>query len=155
MLRFELPRLQPLVLYDVSPEDMDRYSNGREYVSSVNEGVRLLTSHTKASDKITTLDMTNPFTFALAREPVRGGIAAASYGFTLNSSHHPSFERFFGDTTVLMVPKYPASPPIFYDGFRKIYEPALREEFHLEAESSRWWLYRRTANSFALIHSKV
>ena len=35
ILRFESPRLHPLILYD-PPNDIDRYSNGREYVSSLN-----------------------------------------------------------------------------------------------------------------------
>ena len=44
-----------------------------------------------------------------------------------------------------MVPKRPALAPVFYDGYRKIYQPALEREFRLEAESSQWWLYRRMA----------
>ncbi len=144
-LRFESPRLHALVLYDISPNDMDRYSNGSEYIASVNEGMRLLAANTMDSDKITTLDLANPFPFAMNRMPVRGGIAAASYGFTLNDLHHPSEERFFGDSEVVMEPKYPASPPMFYDGFLKIYEPALHRDFRLQAENARWRLYRRAA----------
>jgi hypothetical protein len=147
--------LHPLILYDVPPKDIDRYSNGREYVSSLNDGIRLLAAHTRPDEKIAALDMFNPFSYALGREPIRGGIAAAAYRYTLDDRHHPSPSRFFADAAVVMVPKYPASLPIFYDGYRKIYEPALAKEFRLEAESSRWWLYRRAARQDASSASSV
>ena len=67
----------------------------------------------------------------------------AAYRYTLDDTHHPSPARFFGDAAVVMVPKYPASPPIFFDGYQKIYQPAIEREFRLEAESARWKLYRR------------
>jgi len=143
VLRFESPRLRPLVLYDLPAGDIDRYSNGREYVASLNDGMRLLAAYTGPMDKVATLDMFNPFAYALDREPIRGGIAAAAYRYTLDDHHHPSPARFFGDAAVVMVPKYPASPAMFFDGYRKIYQPAMEREFRLEAESARWKLYRR------------
>jgi hypothetical protein len=148
VLRFESPRLHSLVLYDAPPHDIDTYSNGREYVASLNDGMRLLAAHTRPVDKVATLDMFNPFAYALDREPIQGGIAAAAYRYTLDDRNHPSPDRFFGDAAVVMIPKRPASPPLFYDGYRKIYEPAIEREFRLEAESPRWWLYRRVAPQF-------
>jgi hypothetical protein len=145
VLRFESPRLRPLVLYDSDIVAVDKYSNGREYVGSLNDGIRLLLAHTGPNDKVANLDMFNPFAYALGREPIRGGIAAAAYRYTLDERHHPSPARFFADAAVVMVPKRPATPPEYYDGYRKIYQPALEREFRLEAESSRWWLYRRVA----------
>jgi hypothetical protein len=44
---------------------------------------------------------------------------------------------------------------MFYDGYRKIYGPALAKKFRLEAESSRWWLYRRAARQDASSASSV
>jgi hypothetical protein len=160
VLRFESPRLRPLVLYDLPAGDIDRYSNGREYVASLNDGMRLLAAHTGPKDKVTTLDMFNPFAYALDREPIRGGIAAAAYRYTLDDNHHPSPARFFGDAAVIMVPKYPASPAIFFEGYQKIYQPAIEREFRLEAESARWKLYRRVTPqgsyaAFALDHRGV
>jgi hypothetical protein len=149
LLRFESPRLRALVLYDTALDDIDRYSNGREYVASVNDGMRLLVANTRPSDKVATLDMFNPFAYALGREPIRGGIAAAAYRYTLDDRNHPSPARFFGDAAVVMVPKYPAAPPIFFDGYRDIYQPAIEREFYLEAESSRWRLYRRVTQQSA------
>jgi hypothetical protein len=145
ILRFESARLRPLVLYDTAPDDLDRFSTGHEYVASINDGMRLLASNTRADEKVTTLDMFNPFAYALGRKPIEGGIAAAAYRYTLDDRHHPSPARFFGDAVVVMVPKYPASQPLFFDGYRKIYEPAIEQGFRLQAESSRWRLYRRVA----------
>jgi hypothetical protein len=145
ILRFESPRLRPLVMYDADIVDVDKYSNGHEYVGSLNDGIRLLLARTGPNDKVANLDMANPFAYALGREPIRGGIASAGYRDTLDDRHHPSPARFFGDAAVVMIPKYPAEAPRFYDGYRKIYQPALERGFRLEAESSRWWLYRRVS----------
>ena len=147
MLRFESARLRPLVLYDAAPDDADRFSNGREYVASINDGMRLLAAQTSPAEKVATLDMFNPFAYAMGREPIAGGISSAAYRYTLDDRHHPSPERLFADAAVLMVPKYPASQPLFFDGYRKIYEPAIEQEFRLQAESSRWRLYRRVTGS--------
>jgi len=145
VLRFAFPRLHPLVLYDADIVAADKYANGREYVGSLNDGIRLLLAHTGPNDKVANLDMYNPFAFALGREPIRGGMADAVYRYTLDDRHHPSPARFFGDAAVVMVPKVPAEAREFYDGYRKIYQPALERDFRLEAESSRWWLYRRVS----------
>jgi hypothetical protein len=143
VLRFDSAKLRPLVLYDLSPNDIDRFSNGRQYVASINDGIQLLSVCTVGGEKVTTLDLFNPFAYALGRDPINGGIAAAAYRYFLDDQHHPSPERLFGDASVVMVPKYPAGPPLFYDGFFKIYEPALERDFRLQVESSRWRLYRR------------
>jgi hypothetical protein len=145
ILRFESPRLRPLVMYDADIVDVDKYSNGHEYVGSLNDGIRLLLARTGPNDKVANLDMANPFAYALGREPIRGGIASAAYHYTLDDLHHPSADRFFGDAAVVMVPKYPATFREFYDGYWNIYQPTLDRGFRLEAESSRWWLYRRVA----------
>jgi hypothetical protein len=145
ILRFESPRLRPLVLYDSDLVEVDKYANGHQYVSSLNDGIRLLLAHTGPNDKVANLDMVNPFAYALGREPIRGGIASAEYRYSLDERHHPSPDRFFADAAVVMVPKRPALAPVFYDGYRKIYQPALERDFRIEAESSQWWLYRRIA----------
>ncbi len=143
-LRFESARLRPLVLRTPA-DDPDNQSNGREYVHKVNDGIRLLTASTVPSEKITTVEMFEPFTYALDRVPIRGGIAAAAFRYTLDERHHPTAERLFGDAAVIMVPKRSATPPRFYTGFRAIYEPALQRDFRLAAESRDWWLYRRAS----------
>ena len=89
--------------------------------------------------------MFNPFAYALNRPPIRGGIAAAAYQYTINDGHHPSADRYFADADVLMVPKIPATAAVFYDGFKRIYDPAIEQMFVPAAESMSWRLYRRRA----------
>ena len=73
----------------------------------------MLAAHTRPDEKIATLDMFNPFAYALGREPIRGGIAAAAYRYTLDDRHHPSPSRLFADAAVVMAPKFPPRPPYF------------------------------------------
>lgn len=138
--RFAEGRLVPLVLYDGISEPA---SNGRQYTTYVNEGIRLLRKSTGSDETVLTMDMMNPFPFALGRRPAAGGIAAAAYRYTLSDTHRPSDERFFGAADVVMVPKRPASPGVYFDGFYRIYEPALHDRYRLAAESDMWYLYKR------------
>ena len=138
--RFTEPRLVPLILYDELSEPT---SNGRQYTTYVNGGIRLLRKSTGSDETVLTMDMMNPFSFALGRSPAVGGFAAAAYRYTLSDTHRPSDERFFGTADVVMVPKRPASPGVYFDGFYRIYEPALHDRFRLAAESDMWYLYKR------------
>ena len=138
--RFTEPRLVPLLLYDGLSEPS---SNGRQYVTYVNEGICLLRNNTSMDETVLSMDMVNPFPYALGRRPAVGGIAAAAYRYTLSDMYHPSDEKYFGTANVVMVPKRPALPEVYFDGFYGIYEPGLRDRFRLVAESNMWYLYRR------------
>lgn len=138
--RFAEPRLRSLLLYD---DEAEPKSNGKYYVRYVNSGMRLLRQNSGPTDTVLTMDMMNPFPYALGRMPPRGGIAAAAYDYTLSDSHRPSDERFFGDADVVMVPKHPASSRVMYLGLLRIYQAGLDSRFRLAAESDMWFLYRR------------
>ena len=138
--RFTEPRLVPLLLYDGLS---DPRSNGRQYVSYVNEGIYLLRNNTSVDETVLTMDMVNPFPYALGRKPAVGGIAAAAYRYTISDMYRPSDEKYFGTADVVMVPKQPALPERYFDGFYRIYEPGLRGRFRLVAESNVWYLYKR------------
>lgn len=138
--RFTEPSLATLLLYDNQAEPK---SNGRPYVDYVNNGTRLLREKTKPYETVLTMDMFNPFPFTLGRRPAIGGIAAAAYNYTLSDSHRPSDTTYFGNADIVMVPKQPVSPSRYYDGYFKMYEPALHDRFRLAAESQMWHLYRR------------
>jgi hypothetical protein len=138
--RFTEPRLVPLLLYDCFSEPQ---SNGRQYTTYVNEGISLLRENTRPGETMFTMDMMNPFPYAMGRRPAIGGIAAAMYRSTLSDNHRPSDDRFFGTVDIVMVPKQPASSPEYYAQFYKIYEPALHDRFRLAAESGMWYLYKR------------
>jgi hypothetical protein len=139
VLRFTAPNLQPLLLYDgANPR-----SNGRIYTTYVNDGVALLERETRPDERVQTMDMTNPFPYALERKPPRGGISAMAYHYTLSDHHRPSDDWYFGDADVVMVPKHPAIDDIYFTDFWKAYEPGLRQRFSLAAESDWWFLYKR------------
>jgi hypothetical protein len=52
-------------------------SNGRIYTTYVNDGVALLRRATSPSQTVLTMDVANPFPYALDRPPALGGIAAS------------------------------------------------------------------------------
>lgn len=138
--RFTEPRLATLLLYDNQAEPK---SNGSIYVDYINSGTRLLREKTEIYEKVLTMDMFNPFPYAIGRKPAVGGIAAVAYNYTLSDTYRPSDTAYFGNADIVMIPKQPASPSWFYDGYFRIYEPALHDRFHLVAESQKWYLYRR------------
>jgi hypothetical protein len=139
-VRFTEPRISPLIMYDGSVE---KSSNGSIYTNYVNDGVSLLRTNCNASDRVLTMDMVNPFPYVLGWQPPRGGIASTAFNYTISAKYRPSFDAYFGDTTVVMVPKKPALAPYFLDGFNAIYLPALRQRYRVAAESEWWWLYKR------------
>lgn len=138
--RFAEPRLRSLLLYD---DESEPKSNGRYYVRYVNSGMRMILQHSRPSDTVLTMDMMNPFPYALGRAAPRGGIAAAAYDYTLSDSHRPSDDRFFGDADVVMVPKHPSSPRVMSEGLLRIYQAGLQSRFRLAAESDMWLMYLR------------
>ncbi|HEY1220578.1 MAG: hypothetical protein ABSE42_08335 [Bryobacteraceae bacterium] len=139
VLRFTSPNLRALLLYDgANPR-----SNGRNYVTYVNDGVALLERETRRNETVLTMDMTNPFPYALERRPPRGGISATAYHYILGDGHRPSDDRYFGDADIVMLPKRPALDDVFYTDFLKAYKPGLEQRYSLAAESDWWLLYRR------------
>ena len=140
VLRFSEPRLFPLLLYDFPNS---KRNNGSQYTMYVNDGVTLLRKSSTANETVITMDMTNPFPYAMGRCPPIGGIAAAAYKYTLSDSHRPSDDKYFGTADIVMVPKHPAAHDIYYYGYYKIYEQGLKQRFYLAAESDLWYLYKR------------
>ncbi len=139
-VRFTEPHLYPLILYDTVSLQQ---SNGSIYTNYVNDGVMLLRRQCDSNDRVLTMDMVNPFPYALKWRPPRGGVAAVAFNYTLSASFRPSFDSYFGDATVVMVPKHPAQIPVYIDGFYNLYIPALLERYKLVSESDWFWLYKR------------
>lgn len=140
-LRFTTQSLKPLVLYDT--EGYHPRSNGLLYTTYVNDGVALLERVSRSDESVLTMDMVNPFPYAMWRRPPLGGIAAMAYHYTLSDGHRPSDDEYFGNADIVMVPKHHASEDVYYDDFWKTYEPGLRQRFQLIAESDWWMVYRR------------
>jgi hypothetical protein len=112
--RFTSADLQPLVLYDFRGAPQ---SNGAGFINYVNDGVALLTRTTRQDETIITIDMTNPFSYALERRPARAGIESPTYNFNIDDAHRPSDDRFFGNADIVMVPKRPAVDAPYFVGF--------------------------------------
>lgn len=138
--RFRAPGLASVILYDGFS---DPRSNGRQYVRYVNKGEALLRARLRPGEKVLNIDMMNPFPYTLGDAPPLGGVAAAAYKYMQSDDFHPSESAYFGNADVVMVPKHPSSPGVYYDGFYRIYEHALHERFTLVVETKRWYLYRR------------
>jgi hypothetical protein len=139
VLRFSSPNLKPLLLYDNGSSP----SEGRLFTASVNDGVALLQRETRPSETILTMDMTNPFPYAMERQPALGGIVAPTYHYSIDDKHRPSDDRYFGNADIVMVPKQSALDDYYYVDFYKAYEPALKQRYTLAAETGLWWMYRR------------
>jgi hypothetical protein len=142
--RFRAANLANLIFYDVDGgTDADQLSNGRAYVDYVNDGLDLIQRVSAPTDTVFTLDMVNPFPYALRRPPPRGGTPALSFNHTFNNQHKPSPEWLFGSADIVMVPKRPASSEPDAQALFRNYLPAIESEFHLAAESDWWRLYKR------------
>jgi hypothetical protein len=140
VLRFTSSNLKPLVLYDFKGGFQ---SNGAGFINYVNDGVALLTRTTRQDETIITIDMTNPFSYALERRPPHAGIESPTYNFNIDDAHRPSDDRFFGNADIVMVPKRPAIDAPYFVGFYRAYKPGLQRRYYLAAESPLWWIYRR------------
>ncbi len=140
-VRFEEERLKGLLLYDGGEANV--LANGTAFTTAVNDGVALLRRFSTPDDKVLAIDGQNPFPYALGWQPPRGGVAGANFNLTINAAHHPSDEAFFGDASVVMVPKRPAMPGFVLPVIR-LYEPGLLRLYKLTAESDWWRLYRRS-----------
>jgi hypothetical protein len=139
VLRFTTENLRPLLLYDDEPQR----SNGRVFTTYVNDGVALLERQSRPDETVLSIDMTNPFPYALERRPPRGGIASPTYNHDIDDMHRPSDDQFFGNADIVMVPKHPALDDGFWIGLYKAYEPGLKQRYYLAAETSWWRMYRR------------
>jgi hypothetical protein len=138
-VRFSIPRLRSMILYDGPSGE---HSNWGVYTARINEGIALLKRYCGPGDRVLNMDMVNPFPYALGWKPPRGGMAATNYNFIFTDELRPSDEAYFGDTTVVMVPKQPALEPRYADGYYRIYLPPMLERYRLAAESESWRLYK-------------
>jgi len=139
LVRLTPPNLAPLALYD---GHIPR-SNGHVLATYVNDGVDLLERESRPDERILSIDMTNPFPYALERRPPHGGVASPTYHFNIDDEHRPNDDEFFGDADIVMVPKHPALDDFFYRDFLRAYEPGLHQRYSFAAESGWWWMYRR------------
>jgi len=112
-----------------------------EYVRIVNDGCALLRLHSGPADRIVSLDLTNPFSFALQRPPPTGdGLWWERHSYT--ERVHPDPERVFEDAAIVMVPRNRRPVPPDQQPIR-VYSGFVEAHYTLVAESAFWKLYRR------------
>jgi hypothetical protein len=145
--RFRAPQLSSLVLYDMPQgTEADRRSNGRVYVTYVNDGMDLIRRVSGPEETVTTLDIFNPFSYAMLRRPARGGVANLVFNFTYNDAHKPSPEWLFGAAEIVMVPKHPSTAPTDAEPLFRNFLSDIKAARRLCAESDWWELYKRPSN---------
>ena len=109
----------------------------------MNDGVQLLQRESRPEETIITIDMTNPFSYALERPPADAGIESPTYNFNIDDQHRPSDDRFFGNANIVMLPKRPAIDTKYFVGFYDAYKTPLHQRYELAAQSELWWMFRR------------
>ena len=154
VVRFQAPHLSELLLYEV-PEGTvaDQRSNGRVYVTYVNDGMDLIRKVSGPEETIYTLDLTNPFPYALLRPPAHGGSTCMGVNHQFNDEHKPSPAWLFGSADIVMVPKRPSSDEMNTKALLRKYLASVKAGYRLCAESDWWELYKRPSNlAGCLIH---
>ena len=138
-VRFTSPRLRPVILYDWAEP---KRANGSVYTACVNDGAALLQRYCVSSDRVLTMDLANPFPYALGWPPAHGGMAATAPNNLFTAAVRPTDAEYFGDATAVMVPKDPALERQFFDEFYRVYEPGLMKRYRFAGESADWRLYK-------------
>lgn len=116
-----------------------------DYVRIINDGCALLRLHANPSDRIVTMDFSNPFSFALQTIPPKGD-AIWWDRFTFSERVHLDPEQVFGQATLVMVPKKPRIPRVS-SAMMDVYGPFIESHYVLVSESASWKLYRQRAAS--------
>jgi hypothetical protein len=145
--RFQSPHLLGLLLYDVPfGTPADYRSNGRVYITYVNDGMDLIRRVSKPSETVFTLDMVNPFPYALLRLPAIGGSDCITFNHQFNDEYKPTPDRLFGSADIVMVPKHPSAADVDTNGLFRNYLPSIQERYRLCAETGWWQLYKSPAH---------
>ncbi len=142
--RIDAPHLAGLGFYDrIDPTGMDHAeANGKAYVAFVNEGLHLIQANSSGKDRIGCLCFSNPFSYALLREPASGGSPFFDYGTNFTERFIPSAARLVGNAEILMYPKggyREGHPEILLEHC----SPLLARHYDKVAESESWILFKR------------
>ena len=120
-----------------------------EYLATLAEGTRLLSSAADHNASVVVFDMTDPFTFALELRPTRYGYPFFWADRIVSANHYPPAERFFSDAEYVMVPVLPYQQTQL-DTMLSIYGEYLRTHYTLDAKSRHWRLWKRSATVMRL-----
>jgi hypothetical protein len=145
--RFQSVTLSGLLLFEVPFGTLADYrSNGRVYVTYVNEGLDLIRRVSKPGETVFTLDIFNPFPYALLRPPAPGGTDAIDFNHQFSDEHKPTPDRLFGSADIVMIPKHPSGTDVNTRALLRNYLPSIQARFRLCAETEWWQLYKPPAH---------
>ncbi len=112
--------------------------NNAGYAELLNDGLTLLRAHTKADDRVMTIDWSDPFAFALQRPPPKGGAVLWANGFSFNDTTGPDAARIFRGVPWVLVRR----DPLYEPPFTTLYRERLAADYVLAAESAHFRLWR-------------
>jgi hypothetical protein len=114
-------------------------SDDREYLSVLQDGVRLLNKHPLAGARVLSLTWTNPFPFLIGGPPVRNELSWWDPGRTFNASVHPQPEALLRGVDYILIPKfdYFAKTP---HAMLSIYGDEIQARYRLLEETGCWRL---------------
>jgi hypothetical protein len=114
------------------------------YVEFVNDGLALARQYRRPGDTIMSLDFSNPFSYTFRVRPAWGGTSVGlQFGTNFDDKNHIEPDRLFGHASLVMIPQ----PQMFSDwtlaaNLPRLYEPWLRQHFHMVGETAFWRAYR-------------
>ncbi|MFZ0593685.1 MAG: hypothetical protein WAM39_24710 [Bryobacteraceae bacterium] len=142
----DAPHLAGLRFYDrIDPTGVDHEeANGKTYASFVNEGLHLIRANSTSRETIGCLCFSNPFSYALLRDPASGGSPFFDYGTNFTERFLPAAARLVGNADILMYQKGG------YRGGRtnillEHCSALLAQRYDKIAESENWILFKRKA----------
>lgn len=144
--RIEAPQLAAMKFKDHSNVIWGpSWDNGHLMTDRINAGLALLREHTNPSERIACVCFTNPFSYALMREPPHGGSPFFDYGFNFSEAFAPAAERILGNADVVIYPKGDAGEggALTIATLMRICKPILARNYTYVAESDEWVLLRR------------
>lgn len=81
------------------------YRTANQVPAMLNDGFALLGRHVRPGDTVTTVALTNPFSFALALPPARGVPLWWDLDISFDEDVHPAAEEAFGNARWVLVPR--------------------------------------------------
>jgi hypothetical protein len=123
------------------------YWLAHDHPAKINDGIDLLRANLREGDRITTIALANPFSFALDLTPARDHSLWWDLGVSFDQSRFPPAKEFFGDASIVMVPRLANRTQgccfETVDVLLGLYGDYLRAHFHEQASTDTWGLYRR------------
>jgi hypothetical protein len=124
------------------------YRTAHDVPAMVNDGIRMLRSHTRPNDRVFALAFGSPFNMALGLRPTEGGLLWYDVGFDVDREHHPSAEEAMGTADWVIIPQMLPDEGCCQETVRvmhEMYDGYLAAHFRQVDGSRDWVLLERTS----------